>query len=176
MKPGEYVTSDHHFGHRNIIQYCDRPFKGINHMDEFMIARWNERVPKGAIVYHLGDLSLHSARYVHRLNGRIRLVLGNHDKIRGGDRDKFDWIKSYYESKTVDGIKVVMCHYPFHTWNASHHGSWHLHGHCHGTVDGGKYNRLDVGVDAHQFIPLSYYQVRSIMEKKGQLTEHHHDL
>ena len=109
------------------------------------------------------------------MNGRIRLVLGNHDKkrIKNKHYDLFDWVKPYYESKTEDGIKVVMCHYPFERWNLSHHGSWHLHGHSHGTCRSGDLKRLDVGVDIHNFTPLRYSEVKNIMRDKPQFTEHH---
>lgn len=80
----DYLTSDHHFGHKNIIAYEDRPFTTVEEMDEFMIQRWNETVKPGDTVYHLGDFALVNleriAALLKRLNGRKILILGNHDR------------------------------------------------------------------------------------------------
>ena len=53
-----YFTSDHHFGHENIIKFCDRPFRSVEEMDQTLIERWNEKVKPEDEVYHLGDFSL----------------------------------------------------------------------------------------------------------------------
>src|SRR5689334_18837471 len=134
-----WFTSDTHFGHANVIKYCDRPFADASEMDEMMIVNWNAVVRPGDHVYHLGDFSFHrdgtSTKIVRRLMGNIHLIRGNHDSDafikECGSR--FVSIKDLDEVK-VDGTRIVMCHFPMLTWNKSHHGSWHLHGHCHGKL------------------------------------------
>jgi len=78
-----WVTSDHHFNHTNIIEYESRPFKSTTEMNEVMIANWNHVVKPGDIVYHLGDFAFkkkeEAAAIRERLNGYIVLVIGNHD-------------------------------------------------------------------------------------------------
>jgi len=74
-----FVTSDTHFGHANIIKYCNRPYKSAYHMDDCMVKDWNDTVGKNDWVIHLGDFSFQSDRYVNKLNGKIILVKGNHD-------------------------------------------------------------------------------------------------
>ena len=75
-----YFTSDTHFGHENIIGYCERPFKNADEMDEVITSNWNALVGEDDKVYHLGDFTFGGKRaardYFRRLNGRI-FVLGN---------------------------------------------------------------------------------------------------
>lgn len=79
------VASDHHFFHRNIIKYCNRPFPSLEAMHERMIKDWNKSVTKDTIVVHLGDFicggSFDQVKEVlDQLNGFKILVTGNHDR------------------------------------------------------------------------------------------------
>jgi predicted phosphodiesterase len=78
-----FFTSDTHFYHDNIIRYCRRPFKDAAHMDEVLIQNWNDTVGSDDIVFHLGDFSYGGSaewvRVLNRLNGKIYLIVGNHD-------------------------------------------------------------------------------------------------
>ena len=78
-----FFISDTHFNHFNVIRYCDRPFKTVEEMNETIIKRWNMMVNKDDIVYHLGDFAFSNKEatqeIVSRLNGKIRLIRGNHD-------------------------------------------------------------------------------------------------
>ena len=80
-----FFTSDTHFNHTNIIRFCNRPFKDVSHMNETIISNWNRVVSPEDIVFHLGDFCLGgSAEWVNvlnRLNGKIYLISGNHDRI-----------------------------------------------------------------------------------------------
>jgi calcineurin-like phosphoesterase family protein len=55
-----FFTSDHHFGHENIIRYCNRPFTSVQQMNEIMILRWNGAVLPEDEVYYLGDFAMKS--------------------------------------------------------------------------------------------------------------------
>lgn len=166
-----FFTADDHFSHINIIRYCDRPFKNANEMDEELISRWNSKVNKEDTVYNLGDMffkmSLSHARYIRsRLNGHIHFIRGNHDKIADQVKDCFD---SYYYYKEVNimGQDITLCHYPMRTWNRSHRGSWMLYGHCHGSLpDDPNLLSFDIGVDCHDYYPISFDEVAAIMEAK----------
>src|SRR5688572_21270703 len=81
-----WVISDTHFNHENIIKYCGRPFKDAKSMNECMVERWNETVKPQDKVYHLGDVYMgggfdreHTLNLLCNLNGKKRLILGNHD-------------------------------------------------------------------------------------------------
>lgn len=77
-----YFTSDLHFGHKNVIPYCNRPYKDLEEMHEAIITIWNETVKEGDTVYVLGDFSLNkrwSQDITPLLNGNKILISGNHD-------------------------------------------------------------------------------------------------
>ena len=86
----EYVISDTHFGHANIIRYCDRPFKDTAEMDAHMVRKWQNRVRPEDTVYHIGDVGYlkgsqtgeptEAQKLIASLPGRKILILGNHDK------------------------------------------------------------------------------------------------
>lgn len=83
-EPKVFLIGDCHYGHRNIIKYCNRPFKDVEDMNEQLIKNWNSVVGKNDIVYVVGDFALCGKQKIieigQRLNGRKRLVLGNHDQ------------------------------------------------------------------------------------------------
>ena len=82
-EPKIFLIGDCHFGHRNIIKYCNRPFKDVADMTEKLIKNWNSVVGNNVIVYVVGDFALCGKQKIieicQRLNGRKRLILGNHD-------------------------------------------------------------------------------------------------
>jgi len=167
MKENQFITSDTHFWHTNIIKFCKRPFFDAKRMNDCLVERWNQKVPKNATVWHLGDFAFHHKadvleRIVRQLNGQIRIILGNHDEKKEFEKVAHlfaEIIPSGFVEHRVNRRKIVMCHYPMASWNGSHDGSVMLHGHCHGTLeelDG----RLDVGVDCHgNYEPFSYDEV-----------------
>lgn len=163
-----FFTSDEHYGHTNIIKYCNRPFSDVKEMDEELIKRHNEVVGTEDMVYHLGDFTLRSKRealnYLGRLNGKHVIIRGSHDKWMYENFSVGEGIHEISELKIGD-IQIVMCHYAMRVWSRSHHNSWHLFGHSHGKLEEiGK--SLDVGVDTHDYYPYSFEEVEEIMKKK----------
>jgi len=77
-----FFVSDTHFGHSNIIQFCDRPFASVEEMDYNLIKNWNEKVPLDGLVFHLGDFGWGGYQEYKKirdqLNGKIILIKGNH--------------------------------------------------------------------------------------------------
>jgi len=178
MKPDHlWFTSDHHFGHKNVIEFSKRPFQNVDEMNAEMIRRWNEKVGKDDIVYHLGDFGLMSAGKLRQireqLNGKIHLIIGNHESSALDIPDCFESIQPYLELtiEDEDAFKgqrfIVLFHYAMKVWNASHYGTWQLYGHTHGEMPDDETSlHFDVGVDCHDFFPLSYAEVKQIMAKK----------
>lgn len=182
-----FFSSDHHFGHANVIKYSNRPFKDIEEMDRTMINNWNSVVSDSDIVYHIGDFSFHKSteethRIIGQLKGSIHLVKGNHDKRMKGETKKlFGSCSDYLEISVPDSSipeygeqKIILCHYAFRVWNKSHYGSIQLHGHSHGSLPGNS-QQLDVGVDCWNYTPCTYEQIKERLKTlPSYLTCDHH--
>ena len=172
-----YYTSDLHFGHARIIEFCNRPFKNSNDMDEELIKRWNNTVQNDDTVYILGDFAFASAQkaqtYLDRLNGQKHLILGNHDKIK--DIKKMTGFMSVDRMAEIrDGDHhITLCHYPMISWNKSHHGSLMLYGHEHGNMKGNSQS-LDVGVDCWNYTPVNLQQILGRMSRLPKYDVKHH--
>jgi len=79
-----FVIADTHFGDKNIIMFESRPFANTKEMDDELIKRWNDTVTPNDSIFVLGDfISCLDKEYaegiVKALNGKITLVVGNHD-------------------------------------------------------------------------------------------------
>lgn len=126
-----FVISDLHLGHSNIIKLCKRPFKDAEEMDNEIIKRWNSVVSNNDVVYLVGDFSFRSKnveKYLDKLNGKIILVKGNHDKYI--KHSKIIKVCDYLEIN-IDGVSYVLSHYPMVAWNGQFRNSVHLYGHVH---------------------------------------------
>lgn len=169
-----WFTADPHFGHANIIKYCNRPFADVDEMDDALIRNWNSCVKKDEHVYVLGDFSFAPPQnYFPLLNGHKHLIIGNHDQKRVKALEKlFVWCKYYHELRHLKQ-HIVLMHYGMRVWNRHHHGSWHLYGHSHGTLPSHGLS-IDVGVDAHNYYPVSFSEVSGIMAaRKREIIDHH---
>ena len=78
-----FFMSDHHFGHKNIIKFCNRPFNDVEEMNEYMIAQHNSVVGPDDYCVFGGDISFAPASkanyHLSRMNGHKIFILGNHD-------------------------------------------------------------------------------------------------
>lgn len=172
-----WFTSDTHFGHRFMLTAYSRPYSCVEEMDESIIKNWNDRVSKGDIIYHLGDLSFSNVgktnSIINRLNGEKYLIIGNHDKRKIKKYEGFGWIKQAYELKH-QGQHIWMQHFPCRSWEKSSYGSWHLFGHCHGhAMPWGK--SCDVGVDCWDMAPVSFETISELMGELEPTPPHHRD-
>lgn len=122
-------TSDFHFGHRNVINYCNRPFASVEEMNAALVKLWNDQVRPQDEVYFLGDFSLNprwSREITPQLNGIKTLVHGNHDatfphrhnrkQLKMLQRYIEDGWKGVYDRLTLnlsDGTSVLLSHMPY---------------------------------------------------------------
>jgi calcineurin-like phosphoesterase family protein len=152
-------------------------------MDEALIKNWNEKVKPEDLVFHLGDFSFQNAsKYRDRLNGSIRFIRGNHDKAAEHyyQTNKTAKVKPFLSFEDVRMVvhndqRIWLSHYAHRVWPHSHRGCWHLYGHSHGTLpDDPNALAIDCGVDCHNYTPLSFDEVKKIMENKTFKPIDHH--
>lgn len=123
-----YIFSDSHFNHKNIIEYCNRPY---NHED--LMITGLKQINEEDCLIHLGDICIGSDDYVHGMLGSIKchkiLVLGNHDS------KSWSWYMEHGWDFVCENFQLTYCgkiirfsHKPS-PWD----GVWEInvHGHLH---------------------------------------------
>lgn len=178
-----FFVSDTHFYHANIIKYCNRPWNSgkdeagniivtnddVNRMNEEMIKRWNSVVDKNSIVWHLGDFSFGGKENLEhifpRLNGKINLVMGNHDHYKIDYYYKVGFHR-VYDRKIIINDFVILSHAPLmflndntpffnaygHIHNSDAYQTWTKHSCC-------------VCVERHDYTPVTWYKIKEMYDK-----------
>lgn len=176
-----YFTADCHFGHSNVIRFCNRPFFDAEEMDRCLLENWNSRVRPADTVYIIGDMFFRPQYdpevILKKLHGRKHLVLGNHDPSWfNKDPERYG---RFFETVTPlcevsDGAhRLVCCHYPMMTWpHSGKENCYHIFGHIHNDREHtfwpllASYERaLNAGVDVNGFQPVT---VREMIENRKQ--------
>ena len=180
-----WFTSDTHFSHDNIIDFCQRPYKNTQEMNDILIKNWNDIVGEDDTVFHLGDFAWGGSAVwndiLSQLHGHIHLIIGNHDikNIKESYHKYFESI-SFQRQIAVEGRKIYLNHYPFLTWGGIYRRKenivWQLFGHVHSkpVMTGLDYNRLtyllpyqyDVGVDNNDYKPINFKEVERIIQEQ----------
>lgn len=139
--PEIFVISDTHFGHKNIIEYCERPFRDVYEMNEKLLDSWNEYISPRDKVYHLGDVYFPGGfgqeyweSFFSRLNGKKRLILGNHDN--GKDKLLLQTFQKIEMWRMFPEKGLLLTHVPVHPSTLNEHprrpgGLLNVHGHTH---------------------------------------------
>jgi calcineurin-like phosphoesterase family protein len=126
-----WFTSDLHFGHENIIRFCNRPFDSVHEMNVEICRSINSKVGPEDELWILGDLALGNSQKTipivrHLTAGTIHFVSGNHDRCHPYNGSKHEkWIDQYKKlfsgdlylgntSLTLsDGTHVEVSHFPY---------------------------------------------------------------
>lgn len=197
--PGEeyedkvFFASDHHFRHRNILKYCNRPFSSIEEMNETLIENWNRKVGKDDIVFHLGDFCFggekHWTSIRSRLNGEIILIVGNHDlsSLKPATLDAFTrpWLDRgrlfvdvcMQTSVKVNGQLMILAHEPLLTYSGMYENRViNAFGHVHlrtgykldyeSQLEHLRPCQYDVGVDMNNYTPISYRELKEKIDEQ----------
>lgn len=186
-----FFTSDLHFGHRNVIKFCNRPFADEKEMNSKLIENWNSIVTNDDIVFVLGDIfwfndSHNIKKVLKQLNGKqIYILPGNHDDFNSYHRVDDPrivlcedivvlWLESENNIWNKKIIEIWMSHYPMMTWPHRENGSIQLFGHIHSQIDKTigvdqdlplHYNQLDVGCDRWNWKPININQIINLIHK-----------
>lgn len=161
----KFFISDTHFFHANIIKFLGddgkriRNFDTIEDMHEYMIKQWNSVVKDGDYVYHLGDVTFKYDgdfnNLMHRLKGKKRLIIGNHDKI--------------WNPALITNFEKAMLWHGFKEWNftAVHmplplqglrDGAYCVHGHVHQNSLNNP-NYINVSVEVRNYTPVNIEEI-----------------
>jgi len=130
-----FLTSDHHFHHRNIIDYCKRPFQTVEEMNARMIQAWNRTLGDDDVVYHLGDFGFGPFDGRKDVFGQLRghkiLIRGNHD-YTAAQEFRVGWAAvldgAHLQNK---GLRFLLTHRPRKTLQEIGNADFVLHGHIH---------------------------------------------
>lgn len=182
-----YFTADCHFNHANIIIYAKRPFLRVNdlipnteiwvsdkrkmercnEMNEELIRRWNSKVKKEDLVYHVGDFCFKGDKafreFEKKLNGKIVHILGNHDYNNG--------VKSLIEKAIVQfggRVFLVQHHPPTTPREIPDYVDCVLCGHVHQYWKSTELNGIpiiNVGVDVWDYTPISIDTILKYLKK-----------
>ena len=170
-----FLVSDTHFGHAGVCRFLRadgvtklRPWDTPEEMDEAMIKLWNDTVSPQDRVWHLGDVVINrkAIKTLGRLNGRKKLIMGNHDIFDAKDYlEYFDDVKAFHK---LD--EFALSHIPLHTDSIGRWARGNIHGHLHSnrvqmvnqynqTVDDPRY--ICVCVEQTDFKPIDFEEIRS---------------
>jgi calcineurin-like phosphoesterase family protein len=182
LKEGQRIwfTSDQHFGHRNVLRFCHRPWEDVKDMGQSIINNWNEVVSDNDICFILGDMCWWESRHdvkrvMDKLKGSVIYVVpGNHCTRRSYELcderikllDDVSAIYLRYEGSDKILKEIYVSHIPLMTWPHRERGSINLFGHIHSgpktecqcdqDLPLWKGQQYDVGVDNNEYYPISY--------------------
>jgi len=194
MKPNKsnrkyWFSADIHDAHTNCIHLTQRPFKNIEEMMATIITNFNKKIGLDDVLYLLGDVSLGKKESWENfldslLCKNVILVLGNHDRWASIPKDKILMAAEVIRLRTHGRI-LLLSHYPYRCswfrafWKRLHPaviskkrpkdtGLWLLHGHDHRKTPLCDYHprQINVGVDAHNFNPVSIDDIIRIIQQQ----------
>jgi len=170
-----YFTADWHLHHKNIIRFCNRPFKTVKAMHKALINNFNSRVRATDVTYHIGDFTMMRAgdigrlgKLVSELNGTHHLILGNHDYLK-----PFQYIDigftSVHTSLVIEyGETFILNHDPS-VYCLLNKEQYLLHGHIHTLYRDllPAKKSINVGVDVWDFKPVNGKEILNLIKEKG---------
>lgn len=181
-----FFISDQHYSHKNLgekfvkedgtparVFIPDsesklRGFYDVEEMDQVMIDRHNRTVGQFDKVYFLGDVCFNLTRFhsiMPRLNGKKRLILGNHDKFHMSEYTRF--FEKVMESwQPIRNL--LFTHRPILLGEADHHEKIKLnvHGHTHNYIISDD-RFLNICVEHTEYKPIHFDEIEKMYKMRG---------
>lgn len=152
-----WFISDHHFNHKNIIKFSERPFRDLHHMENMLVEQHNDMVKEDDIAIIVGDFGFcgttEGKRILERMNGYIILILGNHDVYHNKFKD-FGYKEVYICLPLLyNDIQMIISHYPCNKFSED---VLNVHGHVHvgRTLEEGYDNHFNVNCEFINYTPI----------------------
>jgi len=184
-----WFSADIHIDHTNCLHLANRPFSSIQDMENTIVDNFNKKIKPDDVLYLLGDVCLGKKtswiRFLDKLVCRnVILLIGNHDKWSCIPKDKILMVAEFVRLR-IHGRILILSHYPYRCswfrafWKRLHPavvskkrpkdtGLWLLHGHDHRKTALCDYHprQINVGVDAHNFFPVSINDIIRIIQQQ----------
>lgn len=175
-----FWSADMHLGHGRVIEFCDRPFKDCDHMNDRLVGEFNMRIKPDDVCVHVGDFAMKNGwSHRERLHGDWVFIRGNHDK-NNKVKSVGDWM-----FLRLSHFRVFVSHVPYFYRDEERTADFLLPddlvafvdatcdfavcGHVHEkwTVSReGKIPTINVGVDRHKYRPVSDDELLEIFKKE----------
>lgn len=172
-----FLASDLHLGHKGMCVFTNydgsklRPWDDTDEMDEALIDNWNKVVKPHDKVYNLGDVVINRKKLekYKRLNGKHRLIRGNHDIFRTSEYLEVGF-EEIYGVRVLDDM--ILSHIPLHEGSITARYNCNVHGHLHGnrvkisnTTDNHP-RYFCVSMEHINFTPIALEDLRVILKKQ----------
>lgn len=187
-----WFSSDHHYFHRNILYLCNRPFKDLDEMHHELKTRWNSKIQSNDLVYYLGDFSFgqetSTRKILSDLNGKIHLIVGNHDRLKKLPKERFESIQETLTISLFQNNDTLLCHYPFRGTveelkdaeengykirylekRPVNKGQNLIHGHTHDKLYKIKGRAVNVSVEQWDYYPAHIDEIKALLLAKKDI-------
>lgn len=173
-RPNFFFIADLHFDDKNILEYENRPFTDVQHMNEQMIANWNAAVSENDEIYVIGDFGGEGREkeILAQLKGHKYLIKGNHD-VMSNDYYREAGFAEVYNKPIILNEFWMLSHEPLYVNSNMPYAN--LFGHVHASPVYRTFSSHHYCVSAEriQYQPISLQEIKAAVKAadKGSLLE-----
>lgn len=171
-----YFAADFHFGHRNVIEYCNRPFNNVSEMNSQLIKNFNNTVEHDAITYILGDFSFlnteSTKQILKAMKGFKILVKGNHDPKPNSYYRKLGF-SEVYDKPIIFRNQFILSHEPINDKLYENSYFINIYGHLHNNAVNRDNKKFCCSLEMINYKPISLDDLlKNLRTKWGVGTEY----